>query len=64
VFCLFFGFIPGWVISRVLKAFGMLRVDPRVELAGLDGEHGPKTYPGISGVEATFEAIQRKESKI
>ena len=64
VFCLVFGFIPGYVISGILKMFGMLRVDPRVELAGLDGEVASRTYPGMSGVEAAFEALQRKESKI
>jgi ammonium transporter, Amt family len=65
VFCLFFGFIPGYVIGGVLKALGLLRVDPRVELAGLDGQKTASlTYPGVSGAEAAFEALQRKESKI
>ena len=41
----------------------MLRVDPKVELTGLDGELVSTTYPGLSGAEAAFEAIQRKEFK-
>lgn len=64
IFCLCFGFIPGYLIGKILKLFGLLRVDPRVELSGLDGEVASKTYPGMSGVEAAFETLQRKESKI
>ena len=30
------GFIPGYVLSWLLKKFGMLRVPREVELAGLD----------------------------
>ncbi|MCI0430473.1 MAG: ammonium transporter [Rhodospirillales bacterium] len=32
------GFIPGYVLSAILKAFGVLRVPREVELAGLDYE--------------------------
>jgi ammonia channel protein AmtB len=30
------GFIPAWIFSAILKAVGVLRIPPRVELAGLD----------------------------
>jgi ammonium transporter, Amt family len=64
VFSFGFGLIPGYIIGRILKAMGLLRVDPRVELSGLDGEVAPLTYPNISGAEAAFEALQRKEGSI
>jgi hypothetical protein len=32
------GFIPGYVLSAILKAAGLLRVPREVELAGLDHE--------------------------
>lgn len=64
VFAIGFGFIPAYILGAILKAAGLLRVDPRVELTGLDGEVASTTYPNISGAEAAFEALQRKESKI
>jgi len=63
MFAIGFGFIPTYAIAKILKAFGMLRVDPKVELTGLDGDSKTTTYPGMSGVEAAFEALQRKEAK-
>ena len=30
------GFIPGWVLAKILQAIGILRVPWQVELAGLD----------------------------
>ena len=30
------GFAPAWVLSKILKSFGMLRVPEPIELAGLD----------------------------
>lgn len=64
IFCIGFGFIPAYILGAILKAAGLLRVDPRVELTGLDGDVAASTYPGLSGAEAAFEALQRKESKI
>ena len=32
------GFIPGYVLSWILKQFGLLRIPREVELAGLDHE--------------------------
>jgi ammonia channel protein AmtB len=64
VFALGFGLIPGLIIGKLLKMAGLLRVAPAVEVHGLDGKHIPVTYPASSGVEAAFEAIQRKEAKL
>jgi ammonium transporter, Amt family len=63
IFCIGFGFIPAYILGGLLKAAGMLRVDPRVELSGLDGDATTATYPGISGAEAAFEALTMKERK-
>jgi ammonium transporter, Amt family len=32
------GFLPGYIMARILKAFGVLRIPRAVELAGLDSE--------------------------
>lgn len=63
IFAIGFGFIPGYFLSLILKMFGLLRVDPKVELTGLDGEATASTYPNLSGAEAAFESLQRKEFK-
>jgi ammonia channel protein AmtB len=63
VFAIGFGFIPGYILSGILKMFGLLRVDPKVELSGLDGEASSTTYPNLSGAEAAFEKLQLKEGR-
>lgn len=63
IFAIGFGFIPGYVLSYILKMFGLLRVDAKVELTGLDGEHVGTNYPNISGAEAAFEKLQLKEGR-
>jgi ammonium transporter, Amt family len=30
------GFVPGWVLAKILDGFGLLRVPRQVELMGLD----------------------------
>jgi len=62
IFAIGFGLIPGYILGVVLKGFGLLRVHPVVEVKGLDGEFA--SYPAISGGEAAFEALARKEAKI
>ena len=44
------GFVPGYVVSLVLKMMGMLRVSEEAEIAGLDVTKVPmQAYPeGIS----------------
>ena len=40
------GFVPGYVVSFILKALGMLRVSEEAELAGLDVTKVPmQAYP-------------------
>jgi ammonia channel protein AmtB len=63
IFAIGFGFLPAYFLSGLLKAFGLLRVDPKVELTGLDGEAASTTYPNISGAEAAFEKLQLKEGR-
>jgi len=63
VFALGFGLIPGYILGKLLKGAGMLRVPAPVELKGLDGATGELNYPAISGTEAAFETITRTEAK-
>ncbi|MEM7210070.1 MAG: ammonium transporter [Pseudomonadota bacterium] len=30
------GFLPGWIFAKILNGFGLLRIPPSVEMAGLD----------------------------
>jgi len=30
------GFLPGWVVAKILSGMGMLRIPKKVELMGLD----------------------------
>ena len=30
------GFLPGWIIAKILNGFGLLRIPRQVELMGLD----------------------------
>ncbi|MFD1333123.1 ammonium transporter [Methylopila musalis] len=47
------GFLPGFVASYGLKIVGLLRTDPKVELAGLDVAEVPvKAYPEASTIPA------------
>jgi Amt family ammonium transporter len=36
IMCGVLGFIPGFVVSKILKGFNMLRIPPEIEIAGLD----------------------------
>jgi len=49
------GFVPGYVVSLILKSFGLLRVSEEAEIAGLDLTKVPaQAYPeGISAPVAT-----------
>jgi Amt family ammonium transporter len=56
------GFLPFYILSRILKAAGMLRVPRRVELAGLDTNSFGDGYPYLPEIETEFEAIERREA--
>ena len=30
------GFLPAWILAKIMNAFGMLRIPPELEIAGLD----------------------------
>jgi ammonia channel protein AmtB len=36
IMCGVLGFIPGFVIAKILKGFNMLRIPPEIEITGLD----------------------------
>jgi len=48
------GFIPGYLVSWILKKFGLLRVSEEAEIAGLDMAKVPiSAYPEGIGISAT-----------
>ena len=47
------GFVPGYVVSLILKLLGLLRVSEEAEIAGLDLTKVPgKAYPEGIGASA------------
>jgi ammonia channel protein AmtB len=48
------GFIPGWVLAKILDAFGLLRVPKAVELIGLD-------FKSLEEEEAARDDVRRAE---
>ncbi|MBM3584129.1 MAG: ammonium transporter [Alphaproteobacteria bacterium] len=57
------GFIPIYIVAKILSAFGMLRVPAEVEIAGLDVGKYTDPYPNFSAAEPEFERIQRSQQK-
>ena len=55
------GFAPFYVLARILKAFGILRVPRKVELAGLDTNTLDSSYPYFSRTYTAFEEIEKRE---
>ena len=50
------GFIPGYIVSLILKKFGLLRVDEQAEIAGLDMTKVPvSAYP--EGIGASSKPV-------
>lgn len=56
------GFLPFYVLARILKSMNMLRVPRRVELAGLDTGTLGDGYPYLPEIETDFEPIERREA--
>jgi len=54
------GFLPAWVVAKILDAFGLLRVPREVEIAGLDTHASPDPYPEFALREPEFDRIQRE----
>ncbi len=57
------GFLPCYVLARVLQYFNMLRVPREVELAGLDTHQLGDAYPYHAHQETAFEKIERTYAK-
>jgi ammonium transporter, Amt family len=57
------GFIPGYVLARILDALGWLRVPAKIELAGLDTHAYDDVYPYFQHRETDFEAKERAEAQ-
>ncbi len=55
------GFAPMYVVARILKSVGMLRVPHNVELAGLDMNTTDSSYPYFSRTYTEFELIEKRE---
>ena len=55
------GFAPFYVLARILKAIGILRVPLRAELAGLDTNTTDSSYPYFSRTYTEFELIEKRE---
>jgi ammonia channel protein AmtB len=55
-FIMFFvlGFVPGWILAKILDAFGLLRVPKAVELIGLE-------FKTLQEEEAAREDVRRAE---
>ncbi len=57
------GFLPCYVLARILQYFKMLRVPREVELAGLDTHQLGDAYPYHAHQETAFEKIERTYAK-
>jgi ammonia channel protein AmtB len=53
------GFLPVYVVAKILDAFGILRVSKEMELAGLDKHDYGDAYPYHEASETEFEEIER-----
>ncbi len=57
------GFIPCYIVARILKALNKLRVPEKVALAGLDTHELGDSYPYHAPQDTDFESIERTYSK-
>ena len=58
-----FGFLPTWIVCKILQAAGMLREPREVELAGADTYAETDVYPYHEGTATAFEEIERSYAK-
>lgn len=58
------GFIPAYIVSKILNAMGMLRIPERVEIAGLDLSEFHGRYLDEAEVDAAEEAEARSRGLI
>ena len=57
------GFAPTYVVARILKAAGLIRVPAEAELAGLDTNTLDSSYPYFSRTYTDFELIEKQEAQ-
>ena len=57
------GFLPGWIIAKILNGFGLLRIPRQVELMGLDTAAGPETSRRRSRRSSTPRTTRRARSE-
>ncbi len=57
------GFLPTYVVARILQNAGILREPREVELAGADTYDDADNYPYFAGKETEFEEIERGHAK-
>jgi len=57
------GFLPGYLISKLMQSRGMLRIPAAVELRGLDAMTNEGYENAIADVKAAEKAILNGQSK-
>jgi len=50
------GFIPGWIVAKILAAFGLLRIPKEIEIAGLDLAQNTLAAAELAEVEAAAKS--------
>jgi len=56
------GFIPIFVVAKVLDKFGLMRVPRAVEAAGLDAHDVGDNYPYFGDRDTEFEVVERADA--
>ena len=51
------GFLPGWIVAKILHGMGVLRIPKKVELEGLDFESAEAHQAAIDDVVAAEKAL-------
>ena len=51
------GFLPGWIVAKILQSRGMLRIPEKVELEGLDFQSAEAHQAAVDDVVAAEKAL-------
>ena len=51
------GFLPAWILAKIINSFGMLRVPPKVELEGLDFNSSQAYDAAVKEIIAAEKAL-------
>ena len=57
------GFLPCWIVAKILNGLGWLRVPREVELAGLDTHDYGDAFPYFPYRDTAMEEIDRQLAK-